>query len=155
EDLPHVGTLPKLFAHLDAIFAHLSYHWLRLVVPSAGAVRSRWPLDPTWQALRHEFAAVAGAPPLLPDALAVVRGVRCAGRRRLRTRMAAGRLASLDVADAEVARLAQRRRALLARLERETRGGLDALGEDELRARLAVIDAGPGLLDERPEVLRH
>src|SRR5262245_22552854 len=37
EDLPHVGTLPKLFAHLDAIFQHLSYHWLRLVTPSAWA----------------------------------------------------------------------------------------------------------------------
>jgi len=179
EDLPHVGTLPKLFAHLDAIFQHLSYHWLRLVVPAAGTVRSRWPLDPTWVRLRREFAQVAGAPPLSPDALSVVRGARYAGRNRLLNRMAAGILASLDVADAEVAhtalmrlsavveramqrraareatRLAQRRRALLAQLEQETPGGLDAIDEDELRARLAVIDAGRGLLDERPEVLRH
>jgi hypothetical protein len=40
-------------------------------------------------------------------------------------------------------------------LEQETPGGLDALDEDELRARLAMIDAGRGLLDERPEVLRR
>ncbi len=55
EELPHVGTLPKLFAHLDAIFQHLSYHWLRLVTPSATQVRARWPLDPTWALLRKEF----------------------------------------------------------------------------------------------------
>jgi hypothetical protein len=64
EELPHVGTLPKLVAHLNAIFAHLSYHWLRLVVPSSGAVRSRWPLDPTWAQLRAEYAQVASVPPL-------------------------------------------------------------------------------------------
>ncbi len=179
EELPHVGTLPKLFAHLDAIFAHLSYHWLRLVVPSSGAVRSRWPLDPTWQALRSEFATVAAAPRLDESSLAVVRGARYSGRNRLLNRMAAGILASLDVADAEVAnaalmrlsqdmekrmekraareaeRLASWRATLLAQLEKETPGGLDGMDEGDLRARLAVIDAGRGLLDERPDVLRH
>jgi len=175
EELPHVGTLPKLFAHLDAIFAHLSYHWLRLVVPASGAVRSRWPLDPTWATLRAEFGRMAGVAPLPPDALAVVRGARWAGRNRLLNRMSAGILASLDVADAEVAhaallrlredmerwakreaeRLATRRAALLAELEDQMPGGLDGMDEEELRARLAVIDAGRGLLDERPDVLRH
>src|SRR5260221_8604290 len=136
-ELSHVGTLPRLFAHLEAIFAHLSSHWLRLVVPSSGAVRSRWPLDPTWARLRSEFGRVAGVAPLPPDALAVVRGARWAGRSRLLNRMAAGVLASLDVADAEVAhtslwrlrevmekraereaeRLARRRGRLLARLD--------------------------------------
>ncbi len=158
EELPHVGTLPKLFAHLDAIFAHLSYHWLRLVVPSSGAVRSRWPLDPTWAQLRAEFGRAAAVPPLPPNALALVRGARYAGRSRLLNRMAAGILASLDVADAEVAhvalmrlpqvlqktmekraakeaeRLALRRAALLAQLEQDTPGGLDGMGEEELRA---------------------
>jgi hypothetical protein len=175
EELPHVGTLPKLFAHLDAIFRHLSFHWLRLVVPSAGSVRSRWPLDPTWALLRAEFARMAQVPPLPPDALAVVRGARWAGRSRLLNRMAAGVLASLDVADAEVAhaalwrlreamerraereaeRLSARRATLLSRLGRETTGGLDALGDDELRARLAVIDGGHGVAAERAEVIRH
>ena len=179
EELPHVGTLPKLFAHLDAIFQHLSYHWLRLVQPARGRVRSRWPLDPTWEALRVEFAKVVAAPQLDESSLAVVRGARYSGRNRLLNRMAAGILASLDVADAEVAnaalmrlsqdmekrmekraareaeRLASRRATLLAQLEEETPGGLDGMDEGELRARLAVIDAGRGLLDERPDVLRH
>jgi hypothetical protein len=89
--------------------------------------------------------------------------------------MAAGVLASLDVADAEVAhasllrlresmerraereaeRLTARRGALLARLEQKTPGGLDGAGEDDLRARLAAIDAGRGLTTERAEVIRH
>jgi len=173
EELPHVGTLPRLFAHLDAIFQHLSYHWLRLVLPSPGAVRSRWPLDATWARLRAEFAHAAGVAPLPPDALAVVRGARWSGRSRLLNRMAAGVLASLDVADAEVAhaallrlrqemerraereagRVAQRRGRLLARLDDVE--GLDALPEDELRARLAVIDGGRGMAAERAEAIRH
>jgi hypothetical protein len=62
EDLPNVGTLPKLFTHLDAIFQHLSYHWLRLVTPVDTQVRSRWPLDPTWTLLRKEFGRLADAP---------------------------------------------------------------------------------------------
>ena len=92
EELPHVGTLPKLFAHLDAIFQHLSYHWLRLVTPSATQVRARWPLDPTWALLRNEFGRLAAAPPLPPDALAVVRGARYRGRARLLRKMANGLL---------------------------------------------------------------
>ena len=92
EELPHVGTLPKLFAHLDAIFQHLSYHWLRLVTPSATQVRARWPLDPTWALLRREFGRLAAAPPLSPDALAVVRGARYRGRARLLRKMANGLL---------------------------------------------------------------
>jgi len=174
EELPHVGTLPKLFAHLDAIFQHLTYHWLRLVQPARGRVRSRWPLDPTWQALRAEFAATASAPQLDESSLAVVRGARYRGRNRLLNRMAAGLLASLDVADAEVAhaallrlkeemekraareaeRLARRRERLLARLA-EDAGDLDVVPEDELRAALAAIDAGRGLAVERVEAIRH
>ena len=103
EDLPHVGTLPKLFAHLDAIFQHLSYHWLRLVTPSATQVRARWPLDPTWALLRKEFGRLAAAPPLPPDALAVVRGARYRGRARLLRKMANGLLNSLEVEDTSVA----------------------------------------------------
>jgi hypothetical protein len=175
EDLPHVGTLPRLYAHLDAIFQHLSYHWLRLVVPASGSVRSRWPLDPTWATLRAEFGQVAGVAPLPPDALAVVRGARWAGRSRLLNRMAAGVLASLDVADAEIAhasllrlretmekraereaeRLARRRAALISRLGQETLGGLDGVSENELRAYVSVIDGGRGVAVERAEVIRH
>lgn len=55
----------------------------------------------------------------------------------------------------EAERLALRRAVLLAQLEKETPGGLDGMDEAELRTRLAVIDAGRGLLEERPDVLRH
>jgi hypothetical protein len=173
EELPHVGSLPRLFAHLDAMYQHLSYHWLRLVVPASSSVRSRWPLDPTWALLRSEFGRVAGVAPLPPDALAVVRGARYAGRSRLLNRMAAGVLASLDVADAEIAhtalwrlrevmerraereaeRLARRRGRLLARLDKSE--GLDRLTEEELREQLTVIDGGKGLAVERADVIRH
>jgi len=180
EDLPHVGTLPKLFAHLDEIFQHLSYHWLRLVTPSAIQVRARWPLDPTWALLRKEFGRLAAAPPLPPDALAVVRGARYRGRARLLRKMANGLLNSLEVEDTSVAsasltsiqlqaakwegsmrrraekeaeRLNARRARLLAKLE--VAEGLAQVAEKELRAKLAVIEEGRGVALERPERVRH
>src|SRR5262245_11913512 len=167
EDLPNVGTLPKLFAHLDAIFQHLSYHWLRLVTPSATKVRARWPLDPTWTLLRKEFGRLSSVPPLPPYALAVVRGARYRGRARLLRKMANGLLNSLEVEDTsvasasltaiqlqaakwedamrrraekEAARLTARRSRLLAKLE--MREGAEQVTEEELRAKLAVIDEG-------------
>ncbi len=180
EELPHVGTLPKLFAHLDTIFQHLSYHWLRLVTPSATQVRARWPLDPTWALLRREFGKLAAAPPLSPDALAVVRGARYRGRARLLRKMANGLLNSLEVEDTSVAsaslttvqlqaakweeamrrraekeaeRLNARRARLLAKLEMSE--GLNQTAEDDLRAKLAVIEEGRGVALERPERVRH
>jgi len=180
EELPHVGTLPKLFAHLDAIFQHLSYHWLRLVTPSATQVRARWPLDPTWALLRNEFARLTSALPLPPDALAVVRGARYRGRARLLRKMANGLLNSLEVEDTsvasasltaiqlqvakweeamqrraekEAARLVARRARLLAKLVGVE--GLDQVAEEELRAKLAVIEEGRGVALERPERVRH
>jgi len=180
EDLPNVGTLPKLYAHLDGIFQHLSYHWLRLVMPSDTQVRARWPLDPTWALLRKEFGQLAAAPPLPPGALAVVRGARYRGRARLLRKMANGLLNSLEVEDTSVAsasltaiqlqeakweqamrrraekeaeRLNVRRARLLAKLE--TTEGLDQLAEEELRAKLAVIEEGRGVALERPERVRH
>jgi hypothetical protein len=180
EELPHVGTLPKLFAHLDAIFQHLSYHWLRLVTPSATQVRARWPLDPTWALLRNEFGRLSSAPPLSADALAVVRGARYRGRARLLRKMVNGLLNSLEVEDTSVAsasltaiqlqaakweeamrrraereaeRLNIRRTRLLARLGMAD--GLNQITEEELRAKLAVIEEGRGLALERPERVRH
>jgi hypothetical protein len=180
EELPHVGTLPKLFAHLDAIFQHLSYHWLRLVTPNATQVRARWPLDPAWALLRREFERLSGAPPLPPDALAVVRGARYRGRARLLRKMANGLLNSLEVEDTsvaaasltaiqlqatkweeamrrraekEAARLTARRARLLAKLEMSD--GADQITEEDLRAKLAVIEEGRGVALERPERVRH
>jgi hypothetical protein len=180
EDLPNMGTLPKLFAHLDAIFQHLSYHWLRLVTPTETQVRARWPLDPTWALLRREFGLLSDAPPLSADSLAVVRGAQYRGRARLLRKMANGLLNSLEVEDTSVAsasltaiqlhaskweeamrrraekeaeRLNTRRAKLLAQLE--TTDGLDQIAEDDLRARLAVIEEGRGVAQERAERVRH
>jgi len=180
EELPNVGTLPKLFAHLDAIFQHLSYHWLRLVTRSSTKVRARWPLDPTWALLRREFGRLAAVPPLSPDALAVVRGARYRGRARLLRKMANGLLNSLEVEDTSVAsasltaiqlqatkweeamrrraekeaeRLNARRTRLLAQLEYTE--GLDKIAEEELRARLAVIEEGRSVALERAERVCH
>jgi 3-oxoacyl-ACP reductase-like protein len=163
----------------DAIFQHLSSHWLRLVTPSDTQVRARWPLDPTWTLLRREFGRLAAAPPLPAEALDVVRGAQYRGRARLLRKMANGLLNSLEVEDTSVAsasltsiqshaakweeamrrraekeaeRLTARRARLLAKLEASE--GLDQIAEDELRARLAVIEEGRGVALERPERVR-
>src|SRR4029077_13050273 len=131
----------------------------------ATQVRARWPLDPTWALLRGEFGQLTDTPPLSPDALAVVRGARYRGRARLLRKMANGLLNSLEVEDTSVASasltaiqlqaakweeamrrraekeaapLAARRARLLAKLEMSE--GVDQIAEEELRAKLAVIE---------------
>src|SRR5262249_33478356 len=44
EELEHIGTLPRFFARMHELFLHLTQHWLRLVVESGAANRSRWPM---------------------------------------------------------------------------------------------------------------
>jgi hypothetical protein len=100
EELQHIGTLPRLFARLDELFQHLTRHWLRLVEHSEDANRSRWPLHPTWQALRAAFGPLAGVPPLDDEHRQLVRGARYRGRARLLRRMEAGVIRSLEVEDA-------------------------------------------------------
>jgi hypothetical protein len=97
EDLPHIGTLPRLFAHLDPLWQHLTSHTLRLVVPSPSANRSRWPMHPTWAHLREAFAALAGCEPLDEDQQELVRGMRYEGKSRLLRRMLLGVIASLEL----------------------------------------------------------
>ena len=55
EDVPHLATFPKMFEHREALFQHLTSHWLRLTIPGSGTVPSRWPTDPTWEVLRRDF----------------------------------------------------------------------------------------------------
>jgi hypothetical protein len=100
EDLPHMGTLPRLFTHLDLLWQHLTYHTLRLVEPSAKANRSRWTLHPDWAALRAAFAPLAACEPLKEDQRDVVRGMRYEGKSRLLRRMLLGVIASLELEDA-------------------------------------------------------
>ena len=102
EELEHIGTLPRFFARMDQLFAHLSQHWLRLVVDNGSANRSRWPMDPTWQRLREGFAEITRSQtvPLDEDSRQLVRGSRYSGRRRVLRRLEVGLLKALEVEDA-------------------------------------------------------
>jgi hypothetical protein len=100
EELQHIGTLPRFFARMDDLFQYLTSHWLRLVLPSEDANRSRWPLHPTWTALRAQFATVAQVAPLTDDQRQLVRGARFRGKARILRRLEAGVINSLEVEDA-------------------------------------------------------
>ena len=100
EDLQHIGTLPRFFAHQTALWQHLSYHWLRLVLPDGQANRSRWLMEPTWKHLHDEYEQIAGAAPLDADAQEIVRGARYTGKSRLLRRMLLGVVDSLEIEDA-------------------------------------------------------
>jgi hypothetical protein len=109
-----------------------------------------------------------------------VRGARYSGRARLLRKMANGLLNSLEVEDTSVAsasltaiqlhaakweeqmrrraereaeRLNARRARLLVRIEQAE--GLDQIAEDDLRARLALIEEGRGVAPDRAERVRH
>jgi hypothetical protein len=102
EELKHIGTLPRFFARMADLFAHLSQHWLRLVVDNGASNRSRWPLDPTWQQLRAAFADLVPSQSVTldEDGRELVRGSRYSGRRRILRRLALGIVKSLEVEDA-------------------------------------------------------
>jgi hypothetical protein len=101
EDLPHIGTLPRFFAHQAALWHHLTTHTLRLVVPDpTQRNRARWPVHPTWQALQEQYERVAELAPLTDEGQQVVRGARYEGKRRLLGRMLLGVITSLEVEDA-------------------------------------------------------
>jgi hypothetical protein len=100
EELQHIATLPRFFARMNELVLFLTQHWLRLVEDSGSANRSRWPIHPTWIALRERFAIVAQAQPLNEDQRRLVRGSRYSGKNRLLRRMALGVVKSLEVEDA-------------------------------------------------------
>jgi hypothetical protein len=100
EDLQHIGTLPRFFARMNELFLYLTQHWLRLVEDNSSANRSRWPLHPTWAALRERFALSIGTPPPDEDLRRLVRGARYSGKSRILRRLALGVVKSLEVADA-------------------------------------------------------
>ncbi len=103
EDLQHIGTLPRFFAHMHELFGYLTLHWLRLVEDNGSANRSRLPMHPTWRQVRAQFAQVAQVtttPPLEPDRRRLVRGARYSGKSRILRRLALGVLKSLEVEDA-------------------------------------------------------
>jgi hypothetical protein len=133
EDLPHIGTVGKALQWLGPIFAYLSRHWLRVVVPTADENRARWPTHPTWIALREAFVAYAeahknarrGGQTLPEDRLRLVRAERHSGYQRLLNRMVVGVHDTLALMESDpitaftawldynrrIAELAQRQRA--------------------------------------------
>jgi hypothetical protein len=103
EDLPHIHSVRKALHWAGRIFAYLTKHWLRLVVPTSDPNRGRWPEHPTWAALRAAFAQLAmrGAPELPEDACELVRAARYSGYRRLLDRMAVGLLTTEQTMDTD------------------------------------------------------
>jgi hypothetical protein len=160
EDLPHLGTLPRFFAHQAALWQHLTTHTLRLVVlDPAQRNRARWPTHPTWATLQEQYSAVAGVPPLSEDGRQVVRGARYAGKRRLLQRMLLGVIHSLEVEDAAPASASLA--ALSAWVERAAR--LEGERATARRARYTDkygyvprwVERGMGERLERLEHVRH
>lgn len=103
EDFPHIHGVRKALHWAGRLFAYLSKHWLRLVVPTDDPNRGRWPEHPTWAALRDAFMKLAmrGAPEL-PDAdRELVRTARYSGYRRLLDRMAIGLLRTEQAVDTD------------------------------------------------------
>ncbi len=159
EELPHLATFPKLFAHADAFFQHLTAHWLRLTTPGRGKVRSRWKTNPTWDLLRASFARLADAPPLDAEGRELVRAYRYEGRQRLLRRMTLGVVKALEVQDTSVASASLRQLGTLADL-------IAAKEEKRLKARKAAaeecegtvpqwVEVGMGASVEHPEKVKH
>ncbi|MGO8949736.1 MAG: hypothetical protein ACLQUY_19200 [Ktedonobacterales bacterium] len=156
EEVPHLATFPKLFEHHEALFQQLTTHWLRLTTPGSGTVPSRWPTDPTWEALRRDFGRLASAPPLDENARELVRTHRYEGRQRLLRRMALGVIKALEVQDTSVASASLRQLAELVTTKEAHR--LQARKEAILKREGTVpswVEAGMGTGMEHPEKVRH
>src|SRR5262249_36916825 len=159
EALPRLAPFPKLFAPADALFQHLTAHWLRLTTPGRGKVASRWPTDPTWEVLQRTFGRLAGLPPLDAEARELVRAFRYEGRRRLLGRMALGVVKALEVQDASVASASLAALCHLAevvatqeatRLARRKAAALEHEGTIP-----PWVEAGMGAAIEHPERVKH
>jgi hypothetical protein len=156
EEVPHLGTFPKLFLHRDALFEHLTAHWLRLTTPARGTVRSRWPTDPTWETLRRDFGRLAGVPPLNAKGQELVRAHHYEGRQRLLRRMALGVVKALEVQDASVASASLRALAeLVARKEAERLEVRRAIARARDGTVPPWVETGMGASIEQPERVRH
>jgi hypothetical protein len=159
EDLPHLATFPKLFAHREALFLHLTAHWLRLTRRGSGTVPSRWPTDPTWDALRRAFGRLAGMPPLDEQARELVRAHRYEGRQRLLRRMALGVVKALEVQDASVVSASLRQLTNLAELvagkEAHRLEVRKAVAQEREGAVPPWVESGMGASIEQPARVRH
>ena len=156
EEVPHLATFPKLFEHQEALFQHLTTHWLRLTTPGSGTIPSRWTTDPTWEALRRDFGQLASAPPLDDNARELVRAHRYEGRQRLLRRMALGVIKALEIQDASVASASLRQLAELVATKEARRL---QVRKDAVLNREGIVppwvEAGMGAGMEHPEKVRH
>jgi hypothetical protein len=156
EEIPHLATFPKLLEHQDVLFQHLTEHWLRLTTPGRGKVCSRWPTDPTWEALRRDFGRLAEVPQLDAAGLELVRAHRYEGRQRLLRRMALGVIKALEVQDASVASASLRQLAeLIAVKEAEHLEKRKALSRKWEGLVSQWVETGMGTSLEHPEKVRH
>ena len=135
EDLPHLGTLPRFFAHQDKLWRHLTTYWLRLVEDDGTANRSRWPAHPTWTALREGYQGLASAEPLGDVAQELVRGARYTGKSRILRRMLLGIFSARGVLPLELKPAHSVGDLLVQHLddlerEAEDKGGLDQVLAD-------------------------
>jgi hypothetical protein len=156
EEIPHLATFPKLFTHRNALFQHLTEHWLRLTTPGRGKVCSRWATDPTWEALGREFGRLAEVPPLDPAEQELVRAHRYEGRRRLLRRMALGVVKALEIQDASVACASLRQLAeLIATKEAKHLEKRKAASRNREGTVPRWVEAGMGASLEHPERVQH
>lgn len=159
EEVPHLATFPKLFAHSGQLFEHLTAHWLRLTTPGTGEVRSRWPTDPTWETLRREFGRLAEVPPLDENGRALVRAKRYEGRRRLLRRMTLGVVKALEVQDSSVASASLAQLARLAEVVATHEA--ERLEVRKLAAATPTgtvprwVESGMGAIVDRPDKAQH
>jgi len=159
EELPRRATFHKLFTHADALFQHLTAHWLRFTTLGRGKVASRWPTDPRWEALRRSFGRLAWALPLDGEARELVRAFRYEGRRRLLGRMTLGMVKALDVQDASVASASLAALCHLAEVVAMQEAAQLARRKAAVLEREGVIprwiEAGMGAAIEHPERVKH
>jgi hypothetical protein len=156
EEIPHLATFPKLVEHQETLFQHLTEHWLRLTTPGRGKIPSRWPTDPTWEALRRNFGRLAGVPPLDAQGVELVRAFRYEGRQRLLQRMALGVIKALEVQDASVASASLRQLVeLIAVKEAEHLEKRKAMSRKQEGMVPPWVEAGMGASLEHPDKVRH
>jgi len=122
KDLPRLHSVRKALHWAGRLWAYLTGHWLRLVVPNEDSNRGRRLEHPTWRALREGWAAVAlhGAPPTEPE-LELVRAKRHTGYRRLLDRMATGVLTAVEAMDTNPGAALHAYTAYMARLATKAR----------------------------------
>jgi hypothetical protein len=144
EDLPSIGTVRKALHWAGQVWRYLTTRWLRLVTPDDHDTnRARWPVHPTWAALREGFAPATARSPLPPGKLHLVRAERYSGYQRLLDRMAVGVLTAVNLYDSDPGAVAGSWLAAMHRLAQAIRRKqVERLAAWEAHGQRARADAG-------------